>query len=631
MKLAKSLALLDIVCLASGAMISSGLFVLPGLAFAKAGPSVVVSYFLAGLFATTGLLSIAELATAMPKAGGDYFFIRRSMGPAVGTVAGLLTWFSLSLKSSFALVGMAAFATLIGPLDGRVAALVLCALFVVLNLGGAKAAGRFQVPIVLGLFALSLLYIVKGLPAVQISRLEPFAPGGAAAIFSTAGFVFVAYGGLLNIASVSGEVRDPGRTIPLGLILSLLIVSVLYTLMVLVTVGVLDGPALAGSLTPISDGAAGFMGRGGQIALGVAAVLAFLSTANAGIMAASRYLLALSRDGLLPERLGAVNRRFRTPHVAVLVTGSFVAASLFLKLDILVESASTVLLLGYMLSNLSVIVLRESRLQNYQPSFRSPLYPWVQIAGIVGLAFMLFEMGEDAFAISAVLILCGFLTYWLYGRSRSDEESGLLHLIQRLTARELVTGSMETELREIIRERDDIVQDRFDRLIENAIVLDPPKAMSCDDFFAAVADRMAPRLGMPAGEFLQALRAREAASSTVIGRGLAIPHVVVPAERPFDILLARCRPGITFPGHEATVHTVFVLAGGGDDRNFHLRALAAIAQVAQDPKFDAKWLAARNEQALRDIVLLGHRRRGRPVPNGQPSEPAPGTSRPAGS
>ena len=113
--LKKSLGVLDVFCIASGAMISSGLFVLPGLAYARAGPAVVVSYVLAGLLAATGLLSTAELATAMPKAGSDYFFIARGMGPAVGTVAGLFNWVSFSLKAAFALVGMAALIQLLLP------------------------------------------------------------------------------------------------------------------------------------------------------------------------------------------------------------------------------------------------------------------------------------------------------------------------------------------------------------------------------------------------------------------------------------------------------------------------------------------------------------------------------------
>ena len=113
MGLKRELKLLEVFCIASGAMISSGIFILPGLAFAKAGPGVVASYLLAGLLAIPGMLCVAELATAMPKAGGDYFFITRSFGPAVGTVSGILSWFSLSLKSAFALLGMAAFMALI--------------------------------------------------------------------------------------------------------------------------------------------------------------------------------------------------------------------------------------------------------------------------------------------------------------------------------------------------------------------------------------------------------------------------------------------------------------------------------------------------------------------------------------
>ncbi|MGB2755372.1 MAG: amino acid permease [Phycisphaerae bacterium] len=609
MKLKRGLGLIHVFCIASGAMISSGLFILPGLAHARAGPGVVVSYLLAGLLAATGLLSIAELTTAMPKAGGDYFFITRGMGSAVGTVAGLLNWSSLSLKSAFALVGMAALVRLVVPIDAWVVGAALCVVFVAVNVLGVREAARLQVALVAALLGLMLLYVVKGLPAVDVQHFEPFAPEGARAIFSTAGFVFVSYGGLLKVASVAEEVRNPGRVIPLGLILSLLVVSVFYTLMVFVTSGVLPAEELNNSLTPISDGASVFMGQGGRIALGVGAALAFLTTANAGIMAASRYLLALSRDRLLPGPLGRVGERFRTPHVAILVTGAVVMAALFLNLDLLVKVASTALILSYILSNLSIIVLRESGLQNYQPRFRAPLYPWIQILGIVGFAFIILEMGEGAFLISALLIAAGFAIYWFYGRARTERESALLHLVQRLTAKELVTGSLEAELKEVIRERDDIVLDRFDRLIEHSTVLDLEQGMSMEEFFRLVAERLAGRLKVPAPVLLERLLARERESSTVLSPGLAIPHVIVEGEGMFEVLLARSRQGITFAKDAQPVRSVFVLVGTRDERNFHLRALSAIAQVVQEPGFEKKWMAARGEQALRDVVLLGERKR----------------------
>ncbi|RKX83730.1 MAG: hypothetical protein DRP57_07380, partial [Spirochaetes bacterium] len=111
----KSLGLLEVFAIASGAMISSGIFVLPSVVFSIAGPGIILSYFLAGLMVIPGLLSKAELATAMPKSGGTYFFAERSLGPAVGTFVGLANWFSISLKSAFALIGIGVFLKLIYP------------------------------------------------------------------------------------------------------------------------------------------------------------------------------------------------------------------------------------------------------------------------------------------------------------------------------------------------------------------------------------------------------------------------------------------------------------------------------------------------------------------------------------
>jgi APA family basic amino acid/polyamine antiporter len=609
MKLKKELTLLDVFCIASGAMISSGLFILPGLAHARAGPAVVVSYLVAGLLAMTGMLSQAELVSAMPKAGGTYFYVTRAMGPTVGTVDGLITWFSLSLKSAFALVGMAAFASLLVNFNMQLVAVSLSLVFIIINLVGIKEASRAQVGLVLGLLAVLIFYVARGIPAVKIQHFEPFAPMGVGAVFSTAGFVFISYGGLLKIASISEEVKDPGRVIPLGMILSLLVVTILYMLVVFVTTGVLGTSQLDNSLRPISDGAAVFMGQAGVIALGIAAILAFVSTANAGLMAASRYPLALSRDGLLPGFLQRISLRFKTPHVSILVTGVFMIIALFLRLDILVKAASAVLILTYMFSCLSVIVLRESRLQNYQPSFSAPLYPWVQIAGILGFGLLLIEMGREALIASSILIMSGLFVYWFYGRIRSSREYALIYLIERITAKELTTRSLETELREVIRERDDILKDRFDRAVEDAVVLDVDLGISMEDFFQLAADRMAERLRMEPDVLFDLLIEREKESTTVLSPHLAIPHIILEGEHKFDILLARCQPGVRFPGVGHDVHAIFLLAGTRDERPFHLRSLAAIAQIVQDPHFEQRWMAARRKDDLRDLILLGKRRR----------------------
>ncbi|UCG44495.1 MAG: amino acid permease [candidate division WOR-3 bacterium] len=590
-------------------MISSGIFVLPGLAFARSGPAVIFAYLGAGLLAGCGMLSIAELSTAMPKAGGDYFFVARGLGPAAGTISGLLSWFSLSLKSAFALAGMGALGAAVLPLESRLVALGFCALFLLVNLAGVRSAGWLQLAVVAGLLALLGLFVVLLMPAVRVARFEPFAPKGWPAVLTTAGFVFVSYGGLLKVASVAEEVRRPARTIPLGMVASLLVVTFAYVLVVFVTVGVLDVDTLAGSLTPLSDAARRILGGPGAVALGVGAVLAFVSTANAGMMAASRYLLALGRDGLFPSGFARVNRRRGTPHFALIATAALMAGALFLDLDLLVKAASTVLILSYMLSTLSVVIMRESRLQNYRPKFRAPLYPWLQIVAVLGFGFLLFEMGGAALLVSAGLVVAAFLVYWFYGRGRTYGESALLHILQRLTARELVTRSLESELKDIIRERDDIVMDRFDRLVENSVVLDLQSATDYRLFFSKVADELAPRLGADREVLHWSLLEREAETTTALTPWLAIPHVVIEGEGRFGILIARCREGIRFSDAAPSVQSVFVIAGTRDERTFHLQALAAIAQIAHEPGFEQRWNAARDAEALRDLVLLGRRRR----------------------
>jgi len=607
--LKRNLGLIHVFCIASGAMISSGIFVLPGMAFAQAGPAVIVSYGLAALLAATGLLSTAELSTAMPKAGSDYFFITRSVGPAFGTVAGILNWVSFSLKSAFALVGMSALIQLVSGLDMRISGACLGLAFVGINIAGVREAARLQVSLVLVLMGFMVLYVVRGLPEVDVIRFEAFSPGGVSSVFSTAGLVFVAFGGLLKAASMAEEVRNPGKTLPRGMILSLVLVGICYVMMVGVTVGISDPATLAGSLTPISDGAGTLMGGTGEILIGIAASLAFLTTANAGIMAGSRYLLALSRDGIVPAALRRTGAGSGTPHAAILATGLLVVAPQFLDLHTLVEAASLGLILTNMLSLVSVIVLRESGIQNYRPTFRSPMYPWLQIAGLLGFGLILVEMQEEAFLISAGLAVSGFLIYWFYGRSRAMHESALLHVVQRLTSRELVSGLLENELKEIIRERDGIEVDRFDDLVETCPVLDLPQPVSMDDLFALAADVLGPRIGVAPEGVLAHLIQREAESHTAISPHLAIPHIVLEGTSPFEILLVRCRGGIRFTDIAPAVQAVIFLAGSAAERNFHLRSLAAIAQTVQQESFEKRWRAARGEQGLRDLFLLARRRR----------------------
>ncbi|TET46441.1 amino acid permease [candidate division TA06 bacterium] len=613
MALKRELGLIHVFAIASGAMISSGLFILPGLAAARAGPAVVLSYVIAGMIALPTLLSKAELTTAMPKAGGDYFYISRSMGSAVGTIGGFASWFSLSLKGAFALTGMAAYAAILTTIPIGIIAACLCVAFVLINLLGAKQAGNSQVLLVVILIGVLGYFVFRGIPNVMVQRFSPFAPQGAGAVFATAGFVFISFGGLTKVASIAEEVKKPGVNLPLGMFLSLLVVTVLYAAVIFVTVGVLSGAELYDSLTPISAAATIFAGPMGAGIIALAALLAFVSTANAGIMSASRYPLAMSRDHILPGFFQRANKRFGTPHMAILFTGGFMLLSvLFLRLEMLVRIASTLLLALYIMANLAVVFMRESRILNYQPKFKSPLYPWTQIAGGLGGLFLIVRMGVVPITIAVLFCFVMFGWYLAYVRPRSYKEFALLRIIERVSAKELTGYSLETELKDILRERDEIVEDRFDHVIKECPILDIEGRCGLEDFLEKVSQEVSNNLGIDAELVYDLLHAREEESSTVIGSGMAIPHIIVEGEKKFCIVIARSREGIEFYEGGPKVHTVFVLVGTRDERNFHLRALAAIAQIARLPKFEEKWMQARSKDELRDLILLGERTRHTP-------------------
>ncbi len=490
MKLKKTISFWGVFSIAAGAMISSGIFILPGFAFARTGPSVFISYLIAGILGLVGILSVIELATAMPRAGGDYYFINKTFGPALGTMSGVLGWFALSLKSSFAVFGITEILHLFTGSNMLLTGFVLCLFFVLLNIGGVKEAVVFQIILVSGLLTLMLVYVLFGLPALQLDRYSPFLKGGVNDIVITSGFIFISFGGLLNVANIAEEVKNPRRNLPLGIILSVVVVTLFYTAITFVITGTLEGDIFASSLTPVADSARNIMGRPGYVVILTASLLAFVTTANAGIMSASRYPLSLSRDRLMPPFLGRVNRRSETPVWAIVLTGGIIFVSLLLPLELLVKAASTVILTSYVLTNIALIILRESGLRNYRPSFKAPFYPVLQILCIFLFSFFIADMGRDAMEISLTLIFLSFCLYIVYGRKEKQRESALLHFLKRITDSRLMGNLLEDELREVLINRDEIDQDGFDALVKEASVLDWTEPVTFEEMLEKVADEV---------------------------------------------------------------------------------------------------------------------------------------------
>jgi len=407
-----------------GAMIGSGIFVLPGLAFKIAGPSVVLAFFLAGVVVLPAALSQSEMATAMPEAGGTYLYIDRAMGPLMGTIAGFGVWFSLVFKASFALVGLSAYLEFFVDHPERPVAVAFAVLLIIVNLIGVRQTAGFQAGLVSIVLILLAGFVVLGTPSTEPAAFEPFLSEGWKGLFSATAVVFVSYIGVTKVASVAEEVKRPGRNIPLSILTSVGIAMLLYPAVVAVMVGVTPADELAHTETPVLTAAAHFLGTAGTYIIAGTAVLALLSMANAGVIASARYPFAMARNSLAPHFLARIGVRSGAPVAGIMVTGMvLIVLVLFVPLIELAKLASAFQLLVFALVNLAVIAFREGHLDWYEPKFRSPLYPAVQIFGIVTPLLLLTQMGVVPLLGAVVFVVAGVIWYRVFGRSRAVKES----------------------------------------------------------------------------------------------------------------------------------------------------------------------------------------------------------------
>jgi len=312
----------------------------------------------------------------------------------------------------------------------------------------------------------------------------------------------------------------------------------------------------------------------------------------------------------LPPVLGRVNNRFKTPHVSIVLTGGFmIAAIVFLDLEKLVKTASTLMVMLFILVNVSVIIMRESGIQSYRPRFKSPLYPYMPVAAVVVYSVLLIDMGLVPLLISACFVAVSTGWFWLYVSRRVNRASAAMHVVERVTDRQLRTVTLEDELRDILLERDEVIEDRFDKLIKQCEILDLKGRLSAEEVFRRLSRILETRLDISEYVLFEKFLHREEEGGTVVQPGFAIPHIVVDGEQKFDVVLVRAREGIDFADAPDPVRTMFVLVGSRDERNYHLRALMAIAQIAQEKGFEGRWLAARDTAAIRNLILLSKRNR----------------------
>ncbi len=444
--LERKLGMASVVIISLSAMLGSGLFVLPALAMLDMGGGTVavggiwLAYLVAALIVLPGALSKGELATAMPSSGGSYVYIERTFGPLIGTISGLGLWANFMLKSAFALIGFQAYLVVLESLLGvtidiEIAAMILLFLIVIINILGLKKIKKVQTPIVLTSVIFLFMLCIWALFTMDLNwdaafSREAFGTGWKS-VAETAAFVFVAYAGVTKIAAVGGEIKNPSRNMPYGILWSLLISCLLYVVISIVMVAAVE-PSTFVELNnegeweaeedPIYTFATAVGGETIGIIAAVLAVTTMTSMALAGIMASSRFPFAMARDNLLPEALENVHPKYQTPHLSIIGTGIAMAAAIIL-LDTheVAKLASGFKIMIFIVINACVIVLRRASKTHswYQPEWKSPLYPWMQFFGIIGGLVLIYLMGEKAVIGAAACCLLGLITYYSYGKSRA--------------------------------------------------------------------------------------------------------------------------------------------------------------------------------------------------------------------
>lgn len=623
--LKKTLGLFDVYVISTGAMFSSGFFLLPGIAAAETGPSVIFAYFVAGILIMPAMLSVAELSTAMPKAGGSYYFIDRAMGPLMGTIGGLGTWLSLVFKTAFALIGMGAYLAIYVELPIKPLAIGLTVAFTALNILGAKETSGLQRILVTLLLAVLAYFIAQGLfflagnkgATAILSEFQPFFTHGIEGFLATVGLVFVSYAGLTKVASVAEEVQDPDRAIPLGMLLSVLTATFVYCVGVFVIIAVLDPVALRDDMTPVATAADAFFSwlpAGVGVGLAVAAAIAaFASTGNAGIMSASRYPLAMSRDQLVPDFFTKISK-FGTPMTGILATAAFMIFTIvFADVATVAKLGSAFQLIIFGFLNLCVIVMRESHLEYYHPGFRSPFYPWVQIAGMIIPFFLIAEMGWLPSVLSVGVILVSVGWYFGYARARTDRFGAVHHVFERLGR--VRDDSVDRELRTIIGEKGLQEEDAYEEVITMSKVLDYDQPKTFEEIVRKVSQEIAEASEIDPDELTEGFLAESSAGLMPLDHGVAAPNM-----RHQDIdaplmVLVRCVIGVEVDlsksyGHlklDQPVHAFIFLVSPADSLGPHLRSVAQIATSVDAPDFLERWMECETPAEMRRLLLRDER------------------------
>jgi basic amino acid/polyamine antiporter, APA family len=590
----KTMGVASVFAICTGAAFSSGFFLLPGMAADETGPSLPIVFGIAGLLMLPAIFSISELSSAMPRSGGPYFFITRSFGTLPGIIGAIGIYLQWLLKGAFAFVGVGYYLSLLIEVPVQHLALGLIIFFTFVNLTGVKQTSLIEIilvsvlMLVLGWFVLSGVLEIAPNPRQVAGRFQPLFPMGATGFLAALAMVFVSFGGMGQVASLAGEIRKPSRSIPRGMLLSLAVVTFFYLAGNAIIVALVEPNQLHDNQTPVAEAAQQLTRLSiPLVVIVIAALAAFTSTGNAVILSAARYPLALSRDRLLWKAFSKLSKK-GIPTWSVIATG-IILILLVVALDVeeIAKTASAFLLFTFVGLCLALVIFRESKTEEYKPGYKSPLYPWMQIAGIVIYFTLIFFSGFEVLLFMAGLIIMGTLWFYLGVRHHSSITAAIYPLFARMAG--------------IPKEKDSrlILHDHLVApLAARAIITTPDHENPPGQIIKKAASAISERIGGDTNELEKKLRTRIAEAEASNDLNLAIVTVLLHKIEQPEMVIIRGNvqeAGKTFDG--------MIILFDDQESSERLKAITSFIQKAfKHEHFARVWEHEEDSSALKEAI-----------------------------
>lgn len=434
--LARTLGAFDLTMLGLGAIIGTGIFVLTGIAAAeKAGPSLMLSFVLAGTACGFAALAYAEFAALCPVAGSAYTYSYAILGEIVAWIVGWALVLEYGLAASTVAIGWSAYFSKIlqglnlalpaalsaGPAEGGLinlpAFLIVLLITTLLSIGIKESKMFNNVVVVIKLIVIAI-FILVGIWYVKPENWQPFMPYGINGIFSGAALVFFAYIGFDAVSTAAEEVKNPQRDLPIGIIASLVICTLLYIIVSAILTGIAPYHMLNTSApVAVAMQIAGQNWVAWIVSFG--AISGITTVLLVMLFGQTRIFYAMSRDGLIPQLFSKINPRFHTPFISTWTIGfvvSFIAA--FLPIGTIAEMVNLGTLSAFAVVSAGVIVLRRKRPEIKRP-FRCPGVPYVPLAAILFCSFLMINLSFETWVYFLIWMFAGLLVYFFYGYRRS--------------------------------------------------------------------------------------------------------------------------------------------------------------------------------------------------------------------